>query len=130
MGLIACHHQSTKYVRRYVLFMSFCQVASLEFTSKEYNEDLDYKIKVNSIKIYWIYSWKEFLAGLVKSKSNLLDLVGAQGVAVYFDNNVFVIGKTPEQADIQDLIEWLESKTYNDVFILIPYQKFTGSREI
>jgi len=48
-------------------------------------------------------------------------LVGAQGVAVYFDNNVFVIGKTPEQADIQDLIEWLESKTYND-FILIPYQ--------
>jgi len=62
---------------------------------------------------------KEFLAGLVKSKSNLLDLVGAQGVAVYFDNNVFVIGKTPEQADIQDLIEWLESKTYNDVFILI-----------
>jgi len=36
----------------------------------------------------------------------LLDLVGAQGVAVYFDNNVFVIGKTPEQADIQDLIEW------------------------
>jgi len=54
-------------------------------------------------------------------------LVGAQGVAVYFDNNVFVIGKTPEQADIQDLIEWLESKTYNDVFILIP--KY-GSREI
>jgi len=36
---------------------------------------------------------------------------------VYFDNNVFVIGKTPEQADIQDLIEWLESKTYNDVFL-------------
>jgi len=35
---------------------------------------------------------------------------------------MFCHGKTPEQADIQDLIEWLESKTYNDVFILIPYQ--------
>jgi len=42
------------------------------------------------------------------------------------DNNVFVIGKTPEQADIQDLIEWLESKTYNDVFDSLP--KFTKQR--
>jgi len=37
---------------RYVLLASFCQVASLEFTSKEYNEDLQNEIKVNSIKIY------------------------------------------------------------------------------
>jgi len=41
-GLIACHHQSTKYK----VWGTYClwvlgQVASLEFTSKEYNEDLD-----------------------------------------------------------------------------------------
>jgi len=45
--------------------------------------------------------------------------------ALHFDNNVFVIGNTPEQADIQDLIEWLESKKNNDVFYTDSYQKFT-----
>jgi len=51
-------------------------------------------MKLKSIQSKFIESIPEkFLAGLVKSKSNLLDLVGAQGVAVYFDNNVFVMVK-------------------------------------
>jgi len=55
-------------------------------------------------------------------------LVGAQGVAVYFDNNVLSSVKH-QQADIQDLIEWLESKTYN-VFILIPTKNYPEAEKL
>jgi len=57
--LIACHHQSTKYVGRGAYCLSFGQVASLEFTSKEYNEDLDYKMKLKSIQSKFIESIPE-----------------------------------------------------------------------
>jgi len=49
---------------RYVLLAVLGQVASLEFTSKEYNEDLDYKMKLKSIQSKFIESIpeKKFLA--------------------------------------------------------------------
>jgi len=64
--------------------------------------------------------------GLVKYKSNLLDLVGAQSVAVCADGYLTVIGKTPQSADIQDLIAWVENKIKNDIFLY----SSTTSREI
>ena len=121
-GLLVCHHQSAKYVpyevRTACEFLS--QVMSLELASKEENEDLDYKIKLKSIQSQFIEAIphsENFVSGLVKDKSNLLDLVGAQGVAVCSDEHLTVIGKTPGEADIQNLIEWVESKINNDIFL-------------
>jgi light-regulated signal transduction histidine kinase (bacteriophytochrome) len=54
--------------------------------------------------------------GLVKDKSNLLNLVGAQGVAIYANDHLSIIGKTPRKAEISDLIEWVETKNNNDNF--------------
>lgn len=120
-GLLVCHHQSAKYVpyevRTACEFLS--QVMSLELASKEENEDLDYKIKLKSIQSQFIEAIPQsgnFVSGLVKDKSNLLDLVGAQGVAVCSDEHLTVIGKTPGEADIQNLIEWVEPQISNDIF--------------
>lgn len=92
---------------------------SLELATKEENEDLDYKIKLKSIQskfVEYISQEENFVNGLVKYKSNLLDLVSAQGVAVCADGYLTVIGKTPQSADIQDLIAWVENKIKNDIF--------------
>lgn len=120
-GLIACHHNSTKHVsyevRTACEFLG--QVMSLELATKEENEDLDYKIKLKSIQskfVEYISQEENFVNGLVKYKSNLLDLVSAQGVAVCADGYLTVIGKTPQSADIQDLIAWVENKIKNDIF--------------
>jgi len=37
---------------------------------------------------------------------------------MYADGYLTVIGKTPQSADIQDLIAWVENKIKNDIFIL------------
>ncbi len=120
-GLIACHHQSSKYVtyelRTACEFLG--QVMSLELGAKEDNEDLDYKIKLKSIQSKFVESIPEeedFADSLIKFESNLLNMVGAQGAVVCLNGSFIFIGTTPQETDIQDLIEWVENKLYNDVF--------------
>ncbi|HBB34853.1 MAG TPA: histidine kinase [Cyanobacteria bacterium UBA8803] len=120
-GLIACHHQSPKYVSYEV--RTACEllgkVMALELSAKEDNERLDYRLKLNSIQSKFVESISQeqsFGDGLLKESSNLLDLVGAQGAAICANKNLTLIGKTPELADIQELINWLAKNMEQDIF--------------
>ena len=120
-GLIACHHQSPKYVPYEV--RTACEllgkVMALELASKEDNERLDYRIRLNSIQSKFVESISQeesFVDGLLKEKSNLLNLVGAQGAAICADENLTLIGETPESSDIQALITWLATQMEQDIF--------------
>jgi len=120
-GLIACHHYSTKYVsyeiRTACEFLG--QVMSLELTNKEENESLDYRIKLKSIQNKFLEAMplaENFMEGLVKDKTNLLELVDAQGVVICTDGDLAVAGNTPNKSDIYDLLEWVEAKIDNDIF--------------
>jgi len=120
-GLIACHHQSPKYVSYEV--RTACEllgkVMALELGSKEDNERLDYRIRLHSIQSKFVESISQeesFVDGLLKERSNLLDLVGAQGAAICADENLTLIGQTPDLTDIQALIHWLASQMEQDIF--------------
>ena len=120
-GLIACHHQSVKFVpyelRTICEFLG--QILSLEMPSKEDKENLAYEMKLKTIQakfVEFIPQTEDFIDCLAKSESNLLDLVGASGVAVLWEGHFISLGKTPEEADIQDLIEWVEAQFHDNVF--------------
>ncbi|HEY9845279.1 MAG TPA: ATP-binding protein, partial [Candidatus Caenarcaniphilales bacterium] len=120
-GLIACHHQSEKYltyeVRTACEFLG--QVMSLELATKEDNEDLDYRMKLKLIQSQFVEAIPQaenFIDGLVESESNLLELVSAQGVALSSLDELVVMGKTPSEAEIQDLLAWLPTKIQQDIF--------------
>ncbi len=120
-GLCACHHYSPKHVpyeiRTACEFLG--QVMALEMPVQEDNEDKDYQIKINkstSNLVKKISRSEDFLDVLDKSESELLDLVSAQGAAIFWDSDCIVIGKVPEKAEVQKLIEWLENKIDNNVF--------------
>lgn len=120
-GLIACHHQSAKYVtyelRTACEFLG--QVMSLELTAKEDNENLDYRIKLKSIQSKFVESIpkeEDFANSLVKLESNLLNMVGAQGAVVCLNGSFIFIGTTPQETNIQNLTEWMEDKLHNDIF--------------
>lgn len=119
-GLIACHHHSVKYltyeIRTACEFLG--QVMSLELAAKEENEDLDYRMKLKLIQSQFVKSIsqaEDFIEGLVKSDSNLLDLVSAQGVALSSGDSIVRMGKTPLETEIIDLITYLETKIEHDV---------------
>ena len=118
-GLIACHHHSVKYltyeIRTACEFLG--QVMSLELAAKEDNEDLDYRMKLKSIQSQFVKSIsqaEDFIEGLVKSESNLLDLVSAQGVALSYGDSIVRMGETPLENEVQGLIAYLETKIEHD----------------
>ncbi|MFB8789728.1 MAG: ATP-binding protein [Potamolinea sp.] len=120
-GLIACHHSSANYLsyelRTACEFLG--RVVSLELAAKEDNQDLEYKIKINSLQtrlVEFISQAQSLVEGLVNAQDNLLDLVSAQGVAVCMDGQHTVFGKTPDDTDIQKLIDWVATQTQDNFF--------------
>jgi two-component system, chemotaxis family, sensor kinase Cph1 len=120
-GLIACHHSTPNYVPYSVRTMCefVGQVMSIELANKQDREDLDYKMTLKSLQSKFVESLsqsKSFWDGLVQLNSNLLDLVGATGVAVCAGEQVICIGETPPEAEIPALREWIKSKIQHNLF--------------
>lgn len=114
-GLIACHHCTPKYVPYHI--RTVCEflghVMSLDIATKENNEDLDYKLKLKTIQsklVEVISKTEDFIDALIQQKTELLELVGAEGVAVCLNEELLLFGKTPSEVDIQELIIWLETQ--------------------
>ena len=121
-GLIACHHQSPYFVpyeiRNICEFLG--QVMSLELTSKEANEDLDYKIFLKSVRSQLINSLgkaENITDALIKDRQKLLELVGATGAVIYTGENLIRVGQAPPEAVLPDLIAWLENRFEQDLFV-------------
>lgn len=120
-GLIACHHQTPKIVpyeiRTVCEFLG--QVMAIEIPEKEQREGLDYKMKLKSIQSRFIEKISQadnLGTGLVADRNALLSLVGAQGAALCVEGTLTLVGKTPQESEIQELIEWVKPQIENDIF--------------
>ncbi|MBX9258275.1 GAF domain-containing protein [Desmonostoc muscorum CCALA 125] len=120
-GLIACHHQSPKYVpyeiRHACEFLG--QITSVELSGKEDSEDTESKINLKSVHsklVEFMSAENNFLEGLIQHQPNLLNLVNADGAVVYFEKDYFSVGNTPQKLDIQNLIEWIYQNVQEEIF--------------
>ncbi|WP_019503487.1 ATP-binding protein [Pleurocapsa sp. PCC 7319] len=119
-GLIACHHNTPKKIpyeiRTVCEFIG--QVVSFELATKEDSQDLEYKMKLKSIQSQFveiISQAEELETSLTQNPTHLLDIVGADGVALSFGEEINLIGNTPNEIAIKDLLPWLESQFGQDV---------------
>jgi chemotaxis family two-component system sensor kinase Cph1 len=120
-GLIACHHQTPKYVsyelRKACEFLG--RVIFSEISAREETEDYDYRMNlthIQSLLIEYMSQEDNFVDGLVKHQPNLLDLTGAQGAAVCFGDDFTLIGETPKEEDLVFLVQWLKNHLEEEVF--------------
>ncbi|BAY26634.1 multi-sensor signal transduction histidine kinase [Calothrix sp. NIES-2100] len=120
-GLIACHHQTPKYVsyelRKACEFLG--RVIFTEISAREETEDYDYRMNlayIQSVLMEYMSQEENFIDGLVKHQPNLLDLTSAQGAAVCFGDNCTVIGETPKEEDLNFLVQWLKNHVNEEVF--------------
>ncbi|MBD6615083.1 GAF domain-containing protein [Komarekiella sp. 'clone 1'] len=119
-GLIACHHQSPKFlpyeIRNACEFLG--QMTSLELGAKEDSEDSEYKIQLKSVHsklVEYMSAETNFIQGLINYQPNLLNLVNAQGAAVSFEGEYFTVGNTPEKPDIKHLVEWIYQNLQEEI---------------
>ncbi len=120
-GLIACHHLSARYVPYDVRMACelFGQVVSLQVATKEESEDYEYRMTLKSRQASFVASMSttgDFVQGLLDHHPNLLDFIDAQGVALCVDGDCFLLGQTPDEAEVRRLVDWLARHRNEAVF--------------
>ncbi|MEH1917554.1 ATP-binding protein [Nostoc sp.] len=120
-GLISCHHQTPKYISYEVLKMCefLGQIASSELAHKISYSEWDYKVKLKSLQSEFLESISQadnFIDALIKPEIRLLDLVSASGAAVCLDNEINLVGATPNIHEVQALIEWADTQVSDNLF--------------
>jgi two-component system, chemotaxis family, sensor kinase Cph1 len=113
-GLISCHHEAPKLIT-YEMRQS-CELLSQLIASELAN-------KVNTQAIYELKKLRSLSSEFINSISKeadlkqaltnpierLLNLVNAQGAAVYLDNEITLLGKTPSLQQVQNLLQWADT---------------------
>ncbi|MEY3869172.1 MAG: hypothetical protein RLZZ338_3063 [Cyanobacteriota bacterium] len=120
-GLIACHHNTPKYLpyqtRTICEFIG--QIMSLELSNKEENENLDDKIRLKTLQsdfVESIYHADDFVDAVGRDQARLLNLVNATGAAIISNDLVMLFGKTPGENDINQLIDWVIPLLHNNLY--------------
>ncbi len=138
-GLIACHHNSPKYLS-YELRVAcefLGETMSREIPDRENNEDYNYQLELKLLKsqiIEDISTSSNFIDALVECQNKLLNLVNAEGVAIVSGADFRLVGKTLPLLAIQELIPSLEEQFIEEVFYTdsLPkvYQKFEKYKDV
>ncbi|MGL5875534.1 MAG: ATP-binding protein [Xenococcaceae cyanobacterium] len=120
-GLIACHHLTPKYVsyelRKACEFLG--RVIFSEISVREEMEDDDYRLKltyVQSMLIEHMSNEDNFIDGLVKYDPSLLELTSAGGAAIFYGGEWTLAGNTPNEEDLNFLLQWLQNNVKEEVF--------------
>lgn len=120
-GLIACHHETAKFIsyeiRTICEFLG--QLMSVELATKEEKENLDYRLHLKDLLrelTSGLTETPEFLGELTQHPELLVELAGANGVAVCEQGEVVLIGKTPTQAQVMELLPWLDNHLERDLY--------------
>ena len=116
-GLIACHHHEPKlipyFLRTVCEFIG--QMAAFELTAKADLQDRDYQIEIDALKTAFFDSISrqtDVLTALTQSPTDLLNLVGATGVAIALQDEFTVLGDTPSIDRLQDLLTHLAPRLH------------------
>jgi chemotaxis family two-component system sensor kinase Cph1 len=120
-GLISCQHYSPRYlgyeVREACELLG--QLVSAELAAKADNEEYEYRVELKNIQVQLIEnlsSAEDFDKSLKQNQKNFLDLVGARGAVVCWQEKVTLLGTIPEETELLRLIDWLKNSVDEEVF--------------
>jgi light-regulated signal transduction histidine kinase (bacteriophytochrome) len=111
-GLIALHHHTPRYLPYEI--RTACdllgQVLALQLSAKEHKQEYDQRVRhaaIHSRLLTNLAAEESFLVGLTRYGPDLLDLVGAGGAALIYDDQCLLMGRTPTEPQVRQLAEWL-----------------------
>ncbi|MCB8819025.1 ATP-binding protein [Microvirga rosea] len=121
-GLISCHSKEPRrvplQVRNACDFLT--QIFSLQLEARERASAAENRMRLGSIQarlLGHMAAEDVFIDGLVNNPFELMDLAGAQGVAIIDRDRCYCLGQTPDKPQVQDLFEWLSGQQTEDVFV-------------
>ncbi|MBG0811978.1 GAF domain-containing protein [Methylosinus sp. H3A] len=120
-GLVACHHRTPHFLdmRRRAACELFAQMISFEFQSRSEAEAAKLRMRAGEVqsRLVGAMSGRADLAGaLLGGRPNLLDLIEADGCAVFVDGKCATLGGAPSAEQIGALLHWMHERSKQGVF--------------
>lgn len=111
-GLIACHDRKPRaltYATRAACEI-FGQVVSLEIEAKQETLRLAEHVQATKIQTRFfdvLAKEQNIVEALIKYTPDLLEFMNATGAVIHIGGRTKLLGRTPEEAEVADLLEWL-----------------------
>jgi chemotaxis family two-component system sensor kinase Cph1 len=120
-GLISCHHSWPRKLpfatRTACDFLA--DVLSVQTAARERASDYQQRIELKTVQhriLAAMAGADPFINRLTRNPDDLLCFARAQGAAVLFEGECTRVGRTPDEAAIQQLVDWLVEHGREDVF--------------
>ena len=120
-GLIACHHRTAKYLSYQMcsVFELLSDVISAKISSLSNTDFHQSKSGMQQLLtriMEGVYKHNSIVQGLLAQEGQLLEMLGAGGIALSFNRQIETIGSTPESDDVRNLIFWLQTNSINKTY--------------
>ena len=120
-GLIACHSYEPKFIPfelrqtcQMIGFILSCHLQNeLVETSKQYEREMVAREKslIDNITDHW-----SIPLGLCNRSVNMMAIADCTGAALFYNNELYIMGNAPEKEKLIELINWLSSEQHVDYF--------------
>lgn len=119
-GLIACHNYTPRFIdykaRESAKLIGQILSSALEFRQDEANKHLQERFTANVDALSKLMLKNNSIEeALTEQYVTIMDAVSATGALLAYENNIIKLGKTPDDEQIQQLIEWISSNV-NETF--------------
>nr|AHZ63963.1 phytochrome [Taiwania cryptomerioides] len=109
-GLVVCHHSSPRFAPfplRYACEF-LMQVFGIQLNKEvELAAQLREKHILRTQTLLCDMLLRDAPVGIVTQKPNITDLVRCDGAALYYGKNIWLLGTTPTEAQILDIVDWI-----------------------
>jgi two-component system, chemotaxis family, sensor kinase Cph1 len=114
-GLIACHHYSGPHHVPYELRAAcefLAQVGSLQHQAVEDRENAAYRLRLEDVnqQLLTVAAQEGGLASMTDGTPSMLGAMHAGGAALYHRDRWWRVGKTPDEAQLEALGQWLVTR--------------------
>jgi two-component system, chemotaxis family, sensor kinase Cph1 len=120
-GLITCHHRTPRLVsyelRELCQFLAKTMSALLR--TKQQFDELAYRQHISKTQqrlFELVNTQQHFVDGLHRYSPTLLDVFEAGGVAICFEGDNALVGHTPTNEQVADIVTWLQQHMSSDEF--------------
>ena len=121
-GLVSCHHHEPRYVP--LRLRSACdfvmQVVGSQIESQQSSQHLARLVHSRAVQgrlLSAMAGCENYIDGLLANSALLMELVGADGVAIVAGGSVHLFGTTPSEEQVAGLAEWLGTAAADELLV-------------
>ena len=125
-GMITCHHQTPRLVSYELrdLCQFLAKAMSALLNTKEQHDELEYRQRIRRVQnqlSVQMNAQKNFIEGLYRQSTTLLDVIDCGGVAICLEDEIICLGQTPTKYHISNLVAWLRNRPRQEIFATRSY---------